>query len=149
MHVAQHGGGRCAQANASGWLNGKMLTTRRKVKFIAVCTKPKTRRFKADNPSHDPSLQPTNTAMAKKTDEGLSQIDAALAVLKRGRSPLSCHAMVEAMTKHEHRTLSSGKTPEGTLYADLCVRFGRVIPAEIHTVLPAKGHGMTSPFRPS
>ncbi|QDT05325.1 hypothetical protein K227x_37250 [Rubripirellula lacrimiformis] len=55
----------------------------------------------------------TKTNAKKK----LSQIDAALAVLKKSRKPLSCKEMVEAMAKAKLWTSPGGKTPDATLYA--------------------------------
>ncbi|TWT87889.1 hypothetical protein Pla100_58380 [Neorhodopirellula pilleata] len=40
---------------------------------------------------------PKKPAATKTTDKKMSQIDAALAVLKKARKPLSCKEMVEAM----------------------------------------------------
>ncbi|MCD0462968.1 winged helix-turn-helix domain-containing protein [Roseiconus lacunae] len=47
----------------------------------------------------------------------MSQIDAALAVLKKARKPMSCREMVEAMAKQKLWTSPGGKTPDATLYA--------------------------------
>jgi hypothetical protein len=44
---------------------------------------------------------PAKRATAKKTDKKFSQIDAALAVLKKARKPMSCKEMVEAMAKQK------------------------------------------------
>lgn len=60
---------------------------------------------------------PTKKSTAKKTDKKLSQIDAALAVLKKARKPMSCKEMVEAMAKQKLWTSPGGKTPDATLYA--------------------------------
>ncbi|QDV58696.1 winged helix-turn-helix domain-containing protein [Rosistilla oblonga] len=54
---------------------------------------------------------------AKKADKKMSQIDAALTVLKKSRKPLSCKEMVEAMAKAKLWTSPGGKTPDATLYA--------------------------------
>ena len=50
---------------------------------------------------------------AKKT----SQIQAALQVLANAKEPMSCQAMVEAMTAQGLWTSPGGKTPHATLYA--------------------------------
>jgi hypothetical protein len=61
---------------------------------------------------------PAKKTTAKKTDKKkLSQIDAALAVLKKARKPMSCKEMVEAMAKQKLWTSPGGKTPDATLYA--------------------------------
>ena len=54
---------------------------------------------------------PAKKTTAKKTDKKLSQIDAALAVLKKARKPMSCKEMVEAMAKQKLWTSPAGKTP--------------------------------------
>jgi hypothetical protein len=52
-------------------------------------------------------------AMTKK----LSQVDAAVAVLRKASEPMNCKAMVESMTKRHLWRSPHGKTPEATLYA--------------------------------
>jgi hypothetical protein len=52
---------------------------------------------------------------AKKT----SQIQAALQVLANAKEPMSCQAMVEAMTARGLWTSPGGKTPHATLYASI------------------------------
>ncbi|MGB7323232.1 MAG: winged helix-turn-helix domain-containing protein [Rubripirellula sp.] len=61
--------------------------------------------------------KPAGKTPAKKADKKMSQIDAALAVLKKARKPLSCKEMVEAMGKAKLWTSPGGKTPDATLYA--------------------------------
>ena len=56
-------------------------------------------------------------AATKTTDKKMSQIDAALAVLKKARKPMSCKEMVEAMATAKLWTSPGGKTPDATLYA--------------------------------
>ncbi|WP_436714919.1 winged helix-turn-helix domain-containing protein [Roseiconus lacunae] len=56
-------------------------------------------------------------AAMKTADKKMSQIDAALAVLKKARKPMSCREMVEAMAKQKLWTSPGGKTPDATLYA--------------------------------
>ena len=60
---------------------------------------------------------PAKKTTVKKADKKLSQIDAALAVLKKARKPMSCKEMVEAMAKQKLWTSPGGKTPDATLYA--------------------------------
>ncbi|WP_145277100.1 winged helix-turn-helix domain-containing protein [Planctomycetes bacterium SV_7m_r] len=57
------------------------------------------------------------TATKTNAKKKLSQIDAALAILKKSRKPLSCKEMVEAMAKAKLWTSPGGKTPDATLYA--------------------------------
>lgn len=56
-------------------------------------------------------------AATKTTNKKMSQIDAALAVLKKARKPMSCKEMVEAMATAKLWTSPGGKTPDATLYA--------------------------------
>lgn len=64
-------------------------------------------------------------ATAKKTQaktpakKGLSQIDAAIAVLGKGKEPMNCKAMVEAMAKQGLWQSPGGATPHATLYASI------------------------------
>ena len=58
-----------------------------------------------------------NPAATKTTDKKMSQIDAALAVLKKARKPMSCKEIVEAMATAKLWTSPGGKTPDATLYA--------------------------------
>ncbi|WP_146402624.1 winged helix-turn-helix domain-containing protein [Planctomycetes bacterium CA13] len=60
----------------------------------------------------------TKKAAAKPAaKKKISQIDAALTVLKRSRKPMSCKEMVEAMAKAKLWASPGGKTPDATLYA--------------------------------
>ena len=64
------------------------------------------------------------TAKAKPTKknvpaEKLSQIAAAERVLAEAREPMTCKAMVEAMTAKGYWASPGGKTPEATLYASI------------------------------
>ncbi|MDM4018503.1 winged helix-turn-helix domain-containing protein [Roseiconus lacunae] len=58
-----------------------------------------------------------NPASTKTANQKMSQIDAALAVLKKARKPMSGKEMVEAMAKQKLWTSRGGKTPDVTLYA--------------------------------
>lgn len=49
----------------------------------------------------------------------LSQIAAALEVLKTATEPMTCKQMVEAMAERKLWASRGGKTPEATLYASL------------------------------
>jgi hypothetical protein len=59
--------------------------------------------------------KPAPAAPAKK----LSQITAAVEVLRAADEPMTCKAMVEAMTAKGLWSSPGGKTPEATLYASL------------------------------
>lgn len=59
--------------------------------------------------------KPAPAAPAKK----LSQIEAALEVLKTAAEPMTCKQMVEAMAERKLWASPGGKTPEATLYASL------------------------------
>ncbi len=59
--------------------------------------------------------KPAPTAPAKK----LSQIAAALEVLKTATEPMTCKQLVEAMAERWLWSSPGGKTPEATLYASL------------------------------
>ena len=62
---------------------------------------------------------PAKKAAAKKTDKKMSQIDAALAVLKKARKPMSCKEMVDAMAKRKLWTSPGGKTLYAAILRDL------------------------------
>ena len=59
--------------------------------------------------------KPAPAAAAKK----LSQIEAALEVLKTATEPMTCKQLVEAMVERKLWSSPGGKTPEATLYASL------------------------------
>ena len=59
--------------------------------------------------------KPAPAAPTKK----LSQIPAALEVLKTATEPMTCKQMVEAMSERKLWSSPGGKTPEATLYASL------------------------------
>ena len=62
----------------------------------------------------------TPTAETKFQAAGkLSQIAAAERVLAESKEPMTCKAMVEAMSAKGYWSSPSGKTPEATLYASL------------------------------
>jgi short subunit dehydrogenase-like uncharacterized protein len=60
-------------------------------------------------------LKPAPAVPAKK----LSQIEAAIEVLKTATEPMTCKQMVEAMAERKLWSSPGGKTPEATLYASL------------------------------
>jgi len=55
-------------------------------------------------------------AAKAKPAEKMSQLNAAVEVLRRARKPMSCKEMVEAMQAKGLWTSPGGKTPEATLY---------------------------------
>ena len=59
--------------------------------------------------------KPAPVAPAKK----LSQLAAAMEVLKTATKPMTCKQMVEAMAERKLWASPGGKTPEATLYASL------------------------------
>ena len=59
------------------------------------------------------------TKTKKASGRKLSQMDAALKVLRQARKPMSCKEIVEAMAKKKLWTSPGGKTPEATLYASI------------------------------
>lgn len=59
------------------------------------------------------------TKTRKASGKKLSQVDAALKVLRQARKPMSCKEIVEAMARKKLWTSPGGKTPEATLYASI------------------------------
>lgn len=76
-------------------------TTTKKVATAKRTTKAATKKAKADKP--------------KK----VSQIDAAIQVLRTARKPMSCKDLVEAITKKKLWTSPGGATPDATLYSSI------------------------------
>jgi short subunit dehydrogenase-like uncharacterized protein len=75
-------------------------------------------------PAKKPTAQKPQTAKAKPKPASaptkkLSQIAAALEVLKTVTEPMTCKQMVEAMAERKLWSSPGGKTPEATLYASL------------------------------
>lgn len=67
-----------------------------------------------------PAKQQTSTAsLTPIAPTKMSQLSAAIAVLKKARKPMSCKAMVEAMEAQKLWTSPGGKTPHATLYASI------------------------------
>ncbi len=61
----------------------------------------------------------TTKAKATKPVPKMSQINAAIEVLRRARKPMSCQEMVEAMQAKRLWSSPAGKTPAATLYASI------------------------------
>lgn len=59
------------------------------------------------------------TATTKTADKKMSQLDAAIAVLKKARKPMNCIEMVNAMAEQKLWSSPGGKTPHATLYASI------------------------------
>ena len=59
------------------------------------------------------------TATTKTAEKKMSQLDAAMAVLKKARKPMNCIEMVNAMTEQKLWSSPGGKTPHATLYASI------------------------------
>ena len=70
----------------------------------------------ASKPAKTPTTTATHTPTAPTK---MSQIQAAIAVLKKARKPMSCKAMVEAMEAQKLWSSPGGKTPHATLYASI------------------------------
>lgn len=81
----------------------------------ATATKAATKKSASKQPSNHPaSASKTPTAPTK-----MSQINAAIAVLKKARKPMNCKEMVEAMEAQGLWSTPGGKTPHATLYASI------------------------------
>ena len=61
----------------------------------------------------------TTKKATSKPAKKMSQINAAIEVLRRARKPMSCQEMVEAMKAKRLWSSPGGKTPEATLYASI------------------------------
>lgn len=83
-----------------------MATTKKQPAKKTITKKPQSAKAKA---------KPAPAAPTKK----LSQIEAALEVLKAATEPMTCKQMVEAMAERKLWSSPGGKTPEATLYASL------------------------------
>jgi hypothetical protein len=68
---------------------------------------------------HSARARKGSAKAAKKAQPKLSQMAAAVKVLKQSRKPLTCTQMVEQMAKKKLWTSPGGKTPEQTLYASI------------------------------
>jgi hypothetical protein len=71
--------------------------------------------------SASPAPLATNISAAPK----MSQLQAAIAVLKKSRKPMNCQQMVEAMAAQNLWTSPGGKTPHATLCASILRDLGR------------------------
>jgi len=59
-------------------------------------------------------------SMQSTTANGkMSQMQAAMKVLRSARKPMSCREIMEAITKKKLWSSPGGKTPEATLYASI------------------------------
>ena len=63
--------------------------------------------------------QPTTASKTPTTPTKMSQINAAIAVLKKARKPMNCKEMVEAMQVAGLWSTPNGATPDATLYASI------------------------------
>jgi hypothetical protein len=79
----------------------------------------------------------TKTA-AKKADKKMSQIDAALTILKKSRQPMSCKDLVTAMAEKGLWTSPGGKTPDATLYAAILRDIGKGDDARFKKAAPGR-----------
>jgi hypothetical protein len=61
----------------------------------------------------------TANGQAATPAKKLSQIEAAVEVLRTAREPMTCQAMVEAMSAKGLWTSPAGKSPDATLYASI------------------------------
>jgi hypothetical protein len=55
----------------------------------------------------------------RKAGKKLSQIEAAVEILRASSEPMTCQAMVEAMSAKGLWTSPAGKSPDATLYASI------------------------------
>lgn len=96
-----------------------MMATKTKTTAKASSTKAtKKTAPKAANPAAKSKGTPTKESTAPATGK-LSQIAAAERVLAEANEPMTCKAMVEAMSARGYWSSPGGKTPEATLYASL------------------------------
>jgi len=63
--------------------------------------------------------QPATASKTPTAPTKMSQINAAMAVLKKARKPMNCKEMVEAMEAQGLWSTPGGKTPHATLYASI------------------------------
>ena len=64
------------------------------------------------------SAKPVKTAK-KKTDRGMSAIDAAAKVLGETKEPMTAKELIEAMAAKGYWKSPGGKTPHATLYSSI------------------------------
>lgn len=62
---------------------------------------------------------PTTASKTPTTPTKMSQINAAIAVLKKARKPMNCKEMVVAMEAQGLWSTPGGKTPHATLYSSI------------------------------
>ncbi|MCZ2340761.1 MAG: winged helix-turn-helix domain-containing protein [Bacteroidales bacterium] len=66
-----------------------------------------------------PPAKATKAKATTPAKKKLSQIDAALQLLRNADEPMTCKEMVETMAKKKLWSSPGGKTPEATLYASI------------------------------
>lgn len=82
-------------------------------------------------PKKTTKAKPASTKGTKKaakprsSSDKLSQIDAALKVLKEAGEPMNCVTMVEAMAAKGYWETPGGKTPHATLYSAILREISR------------------------
>jgi hypothetical protein len=72
-----------------------------------------------------PAKKQATTATKNSAPTKMSQIQAAIAVLKKARKPMNCKEMVEAMESQKLWSSPGGKTPHATLYASILRDIGQ------------------------
>ncbi len=80
----------------------------------ATATKAATKKSASKPAKKQTTASKTPTAPTK-----MSQINAAMAVLRKARKPMNCKEMVEAMEAQGLWSTPGGKTPHATLYASI------------------------------
>ncbi len=63
------------------------------------------------------SAKPAKKTAKKKTDRGMSALDAAAKVLGEAKQPMGTKEMIEAMAAKRYWKSPGGKTPAATLYS--------------------------------
>ena len=96
--------------------NAKKATKQAKAEKVAA-KKPEASTKPPKGAKAAPAKATPAKAAAKPTNGKLSQIDAAIEVLRAAKEPMSCKAMVETMGAKGLWTSPGGKTPDATLYA--------------------------------
>ena len=78
------------------------------------------------------------TNAKKPADKKMSQIEAALDILKKARKPMSCKEMVEAMEAKGLWKSPGGKTPHATLYSAILRDMRKGADARFKKAAPGK-----------
>ena len=71
------------------------------------------------------SAKPAKKTAKKKTDRGMSALDAAAKVLGEANEPMTSKDMVEAMAAKGYWKSPGGKTPHATLYSAVLREIGK------------------------